>query len=651
MSDLSGMLAKGNALARANNIAGARAVFEQAAAEHAGRSEPWVSLAAIHGMQGNFADAVRCATRAVELAPRSLQAWVNLGNAAQACGQQSQAAEAFTRARALPGCPPDVALRLGLALAELGRWPEAEEPLREYCKRDPDHREATLTLARLLANKGDIESATAITEAYYSRHRDDAEALFFKALLRRREGRAAEARDIYERLDRRHPRNTQILMALCEVCSDLSDAAASIAYARAILELEPQNVPALLALSGAMIYRDAAEARNCLNRAIAIAPDDAAIPGIKGELLEFEGDKRGAWECVRPEIENGTADIRSANVAAAVAPTIGKTDEIIEYLERMANRPELSRTAGSVLHFSLASLCDKARQYDRAFEHAVLANKLKNVTHDDNALSVQVNALKAVYSAGTISSLPRSTIHSDLPLFIVGMPRSGTSLLEQILSCHSRVHARGETSDIPALVETIPYYPDGARNLTQEKLDAWATTHINRLREMAPEGIRFTDKLPGNFLLLGLISQLFPATRILNCRRDPRDVCLSNFMTDFGGGHQHSYNLESLARVCKLYQELMEHWKRVLPLPILDVRYEELTADPRAQVERILEFCGLEWEEACLSFHQSKRLVMTASYDQVRQPLHKRSVGRWKNYERHLEPVSRILGLHDDSYP
>jgi tetratricopeptide (TPR) repeat protein len=576
-----------------------------------------------------------------------------------------------------------VTLGLGLALARLGKWAEAEQPLREFHSRHPDHREATLALSKLLAGKGDTETAIAISEAYCRQQSGDVRALlelgaiyfgsgrtkdawricdqatktdpagtdvaFFKAALLTHDGRFAEARDVYERLDRLHPGNLQVLMALCQVCSELADGDASIAYARAVLKLDPRNVEALLTLSSAMIYLDTAEAWRLLEQAMAIAPNEPAMLVRKGEMLEFGGDKLGAWECVRPVIESGSTSMRAARVAANVAPAIGKSEEAIAHLERLVSRPAISFSDHRILRFALANLCDKAKQYDRAFGHAVIANQMKNVRHDDNALMVQISRLKAVYSA--TASLPRSGIRSELPVFIVGMPRSGTSLLEQILSCHSKVHARGETSDIPGLVETIPYYPDGARNLTPEKLDALAGAHIKRIAEMAPGAIRITDKLPGNFLMLGIISQLFPGARILNCRRDPRDVCLSNFMTDFNAGHEHAYNLESLARTCKAYQELMEHWKQVLPIPILDVRYEEITADPHAQIKRILDFCGLEWEESCLNFHQSKRQVITASYDQVRQPLHKKSVARWKSYARHLEPVIRILGLHNDSYP
>ena len=295
-------------------------------------------------------------------------------------------------------------------------------------------------------------------------------------------------------------------------------------------------------------------------------------------------------------------------------------------------------------------MCDKAKQYDRAFEHALIANKARKVEYDADDYAAKISRLKSVYSASAMSSLPRATINSELPVFIVGMPRSGTSLLEQILSCHTKIHARGETSDVGNVAEAIPYYPDGVRNLTSQRLDAMATAYIGRLVKMAPTATRVTDKLPGNYLYLGFISQLFPGAKVIHCLRDPRDVCLSNYFTDFNIGHYYSSDLGSLARHYRTYRDLMEHWKAVLPILILEVRYEDLVDNPREWTEKILDFCGLDWEEACLDFHKSRRRVATASYDQVRNPLYKSSIARWKNYERHLEPVSRILGLHGDSY-
>lgn len=684
MSNLAKLLSRGNALAQQGNLTGARAEFEKAARDHERRVEPWISLAAIHGMEGNFAEALRCGRKAVALAPNSIQGWMNLANAARSLGDLPQAVEAFQRALGLPGCHPDTALELGLALAQLGRHDEAEKPLREYLTRHPGHRETTLALVKALAFSDKLEAAAALSENYCRQHPEDAQALrqlgniyleqgryedawricdqaikesaggsdalYLKATLLLFEGRYAEAHNVYEQMANRHPGDPELLAMLADVCIQEGDIDAAIAYARAALTINPRCLPALVNLGRAFLNTDTAEAKRVTEEALAVAPRDPSALTLKGYLLESIGDKQGAWECVRSAIENGSLNPSAAVVAARVAPVLGKTEQAIEFLERLVSRPEIPSGDKRAMHFALINVCDKAGQYDRAFEHAVLGNRLTHAPHNHNAYVTDMNRLKAVYSASTYATLPRSSILSELPVFIVGMPRSGTSLLEQILSCHSKVYAQGETSDIGKLVEGIPYFPDGVRSLIPEKLDALAGAYLARLREMSPTTTaRVTDKMPENYKHLGFISQIFPRARILHCRRDPRDVCLSNFFTKFATGHTHTYNLESMAQVYLAYQDLMAHWKTVLPLPILDVHYEKLVDDARTEVERILSFCGLEWEDACLDFHKSQRHVLTASYDQVRRPLYKSSVARWKNYARQLEPLTRILGLANET--
>jgi len=637
-------------------------------------------------MGGEYNEALRCARKAVELAPNSLQAWVNLANAAESCGALDQSIEAFKHARKLPGCPPDITLNLGLALAEQQEWAEAEETLQAYCTLHPSHREATLACSKVLAAQGKFDASIEMGQSYSNQHPEDSVALtqlgmiyvhaeqieeasricdlagerfpdtvdtlYLKGAVMMFNGYYEGARTTYEQLLKQQsspPAHTYVLAA--QACEQTGAHSASVAYARIAVRLGPKNIPAIATLSSALAYSDLAEARQWMEKARAIAPTDPAVKALEGAILEYEGNKQGAWECVRPLLDGDTINFSAAKVAAAVAPAIGNTEKIIELLEKLAEHSKGKTADRRGLHFRLTSLCDKAGQYDRAFEHALIANRLKNAWYDHNSHKVDKKRLMTVYAETAVSSLPRSTGHSELPIFIVGMPRSGTSLLEQILSCHSLVHAQGEMRDIGALVGKIPYYPDGVRNLRQEELDAIAEAHLHNLRKTNPVATRFTDKMPGNYHYVGLISQVFPGARIINCRRDPRDVCLSQFMIEFGTGQTHSYNLESLAQVCQDYQDLMQHWKSVLPLPILDVRYEDVVADPHTAVSRILEFCGLEWEDACLNFHKSKRHVATASYDQVRKPLYSSSVARWKHYEEQLEPISRILGLHDDTYP
>ena len=690
MSNLAKLMSRSGDLVRQGDLAGARKQLEKAVRDHRASPEPWISLAAVHGMGGDYPEALRCAQKAVKLAPNSLNGWINLANAAQSCGDIAQSAEAFQRARALPGCPPDITLNLGLALAGLGEWAKADEALGAYCARHPGHREATLTRGKALARQRNFQAAIDLVGGYSSRHPEDMPALIqlgmiqlqsgqienawrtcdqamesapdntdvlmLKAALLMFEGRYEEARETYELLLQKRSRpEPRLYILVSQACRHTGDTDASIAYTRTALELEPLSIPALTTLSSMLLKTDPAEARALMEKAVAIAPNDPSVLVQKGRVLELEGDKEGAWEAVRTAIEAGSIDsdaaADAAAVAAEIAPATGNSEEVIELLEKIIRRDGISTGDQRTLRFTLTRLCDKAKQYDRAFEHADIANRLKNAWFDRDGYRVEMDRLKAVYSKTTVDSLPRSGNQSELPVFIVGMPRSGTSLLEQILSCHSQVHARGETQEIGDIVAKIPYYPDGVRNLSREKLDALAGEHLQHLHETAPSASRITEKMPGNYKYIGIISQLFPGARIINCRRDPRSVCLSNYMIEFGRGLTYSYDLENLAHACREYQDLVQHWKTVLPIPVLDVRYEELVADPRTWVKKILDFCGLEWEDACLDFHKSKRQVITASYDQVRQPLYSSSVARWKHYERQLEPVSRILNLHDDTYP
>jgi len=688
MSSLAKLISRSSVLVNQGDLAGARTQLEKAVRDHKGSAEPWINLAAVHGMGGDFNEALRCARKAVGLAPNSLQAWVNLANAAESCGELAQSIEASKHARKLPGCPPDITLNLGLALAEQGEWVETEEILHTYLATYPGHREATLTCSRALARLNKFEAAITMVEAYCKQYPDDApaltqlgmtylhagqseaasrvcdlaaerfpdtlDALYLKGSLSMFDGYYEQARDAFDRiLQLESSPSPEFYILAAQACQQASiSSKTGVAYARTAVRLDPDNVTAIVTLGSLLVSSDLSEARQWMEKVITIAPMHPLLNVLRGRILEHEGDKQGAWNSVRPLLEGNTVNnAAAAAIAADVAPAIGNIDEVITLLEKLVEQPGNSMAEIRGLHFKLARLCDKAGQYEHAFEHAVIANRLKNAWYDHDSHKTDSERLMTVYAKNAVGALPRSRINSELPIFIVGMPRSGTSLLEQILSCHSQVHARGEMTEIGAMAEKIPYYPDGVRNLRQEKLDKLAETHLQRLREIAPAASRFTDKLPGNYANLGLISQIFPGARVINCRRDPRDICLSQFMIEFNTGMTYSYDLESLTQAYQDYLGLMHHWKSVLPLPILDVRYEEVVADPHTTVSRVLEFCGLEWEDACLDFHRSKRRVATASYDQVRKPLYNSSVARWKHYQQQLEPVSRILGLHDDTYP
>jgi len=232
----------------------------------------------------------------------------------------------------------------------------------------------------------------------------------------------------------------------------------------------------------------------------------------------------------------------------------------------------------------------------------------------------------------------------------VGMPRSGTTLVEQIIASHPRAFGAGELGDIGQIAQAMPRllglggsYPGCLREASVAGMDAIAEKHLGRLGEMAPGALRVADKMPGNFQHLGLINLLFPGARVIHCTRHPMDTCFSIYATRLSPQHPYANDLEDIAFYYGQYRRIMAHWRTVVDLPMLEVRYEDLVANQEARTRELIAFLGLEWDEACLRFHETKRVVTTASVDQVKRAMYDTSIGRWKRYERHLGPLRAAL--------
>jgi Sulfotransferase family len=245
------------------------------------------------------------------------------------------------------------------------------------------------------------------------------------------------------------------------------------------------------------------------------------------------------------------------------------------------------------------------------------------------------------------------------PIFIVGMPRSGTTLMEQVLASHSKVFGAGELETFKELVgecaqrrKVPPAYPDLVALLPPEEMTELGRQYTTRVRALAPEAAHIVDKMPLNFLFVGLIHAAFPRARIINTRRDPLDNCVSCYSLLFTGAQPFAYDLAELGHYYRGYERVMEHWHKVLPPGILmDVQYEDLVDDLEGVSRRVLAHCGLDWEDACLDFHRTERTVRTASLMQVREPIYRRSIGSWRRYEKHLGPLCAALGIDHAAPP
>lgn len=240
---------------------------------------------------------------------------------------------------------------------------------------------------------------------------------------------------------------------------------------------------------------------------------------------------------------------------------------------------------------------------------------------------------------------------SALPVFVVGMPRSGTTLVEQILASHSLVHGAGELHDVQDIARTLPRhtpagtpYPACVHELDGTIMRGFGDAYVRSVRTLSQDSLRIVDKMPLNYLFLGLLALLLPNAHIVHCRRNPLDTCLSCYFQRFRGSQEYSYDLGHLGRYYILYRQLMDFWVDTLPLPILHVDYEELVADPETIARELVAFCGLKWQERCLDFHCADRAVTTSSNWQVRRPVYRTAVERWRNYAPHLGPLRAALG-------
>ncbi|HVX13304.1 MAG TPA: sulfotransferase [Pirellulales bacterium] len=416
--------------------------------------------------------------------------------------------------------------------------------------------------------------------------------------------------------------------------------------------LDPQSTLAHAALASWSLQHGRVDAADQASKtALELSPEDNAAVQTRAQVLEVLGDLDTAWDLVQRLIQRGFVSMPLLILYGRMACYHEQQRQALDLVTRQLNAPTHSALDRAHLHFIAAELLDSLKRYDEAFEHARQANELTRVPYDPGRHEATINAFIAYFTRQRLSSLPRPRDRSNKPVFIVGMPRSGTSLVEQILASHPEVHAAGESemmnhvwqAALDALSAGPSEYPACLDGLTTEQADALGQLYSRSLIAPNPGASCVTDKLPLNFLHVGLIAVLLPGARIIDCQRDPRDTCLSCFMTMFRAGHDFKFRLDHAAHFWRQYRRLMRHWNDAVDLPILEVSYESLIADPENQTRRMLDFLRLPWDERCLRFYESKRAVRTASLQQVRRPLYQSSLGRWRHYARHLRELDQCM--------
>ncbi len=549
--------------------------------------------------------------------------------------------------------PLEARLRELAALVHANRLPQARALGLQIKQQHPKRREVLSMLAAVHGRLGEFAEAESCYRALVAvdppglRH-ESCLGLGLALVMQRR---LAEALEPFSTMLKLEPRYAEGHLQMGCLLRDLGHHDQAIRHLRQALQLAPSRVEAAVYLANILIYRgELDEALSLCEQAIIRHPGHPEAIAGKSLILEKQGQHDAAWACVQATASNPSTTPGAAIVYAKLAPKYGQTDRARSLLEQMLSRPSWAPSQRQEMHFALGGLLDRAASYDAAFGHFLAANTLNSYPVDTGSIRRKFEQVMAVFSAG---SLPAADTASDrpTPIFIVGMPRSGTSLVEQILACHPEVSAAGEltvledlerrASDILGKMESYPGCLSGA---SSADMAALAKPYLDVLHARSAGTRYVTDKLPSNYERLGLIEKLFPNARIIHMVRDPRDTCLSCYVQNFGNTLAYSSSLRALGEVYRLYQQLMTYWQSHLSIGLLELRYEALVANPEREVRNLLEFCQLPWEPRCLEFHQSARYINTASYDQVRRPIYQGSIGRWRHYENHLGELIDALG-------
>jgi len=415
------------------------------------------------------------------------------------------------------------------------------------------------------------------------------------------------------------------------------------------IQIDPRHAWAHEALGLWYLNRDRLEpALRHTAVAAELEPDNVEFVVSRAFVLAADGRAAEAWELLSPVLGHRLAGDRAAALYARIAPQIGQAHQAAAWVARILETRASERSDRRHLHFAAASLLDKMGRYDEAFEQARRAHQL---SAPRRSLTPRIEEMARKIDCCTVArlrSLPHAAHGSARPVFIVGMPRSGTSLIEQVLASHPAIFGAGELEHLPRLACDLNTeglaYPWGLDTMSSGKADRLAGEYLAAIHAINATAAYITDKQATNFMYLDLVELLFPSSHVIHCLRDPLDTCLSCFMTDMDAGDEFPFgDLAQLGILYRQYRLLMDHWKQVLSVRMLEVRYEDVVTDLEGQTRRLLEFLGLPWDRRCLEFYKNTQPVLTASREQVRRPIYASSVGRWAHYRKHLSALIKAL--------
>jgi len=503
-----------------------------------------------------------------------------------------------------------------------GELPQAEALYKQIVGQNPAHAASWYNLGTIFHQREDYNNAGAAYQKTLAAKPDHKQAYYRLGEMMIQHDKQDVAEKLFRKALEHFPDNTDFMSMLARVLNHHEDYKEEEALYQKAAKLDPDNPRSYLNLGATMLAQGKKqEAEGHYRKAIALNP-------AYGEVY---------WHLV----------------ALKRYDSLDNPD-IMQMKDQLDN-PDINEQDKANFCFALGKVHDNCGSYDEAFEYYSKANNIRfaDAPFDIEKQKTVVNEAIATFTPEFFANFSHIVSDSEQPVFIVSMPRSGSSLIEQILASHPDVMGAGELNamrdithdmtNLPGVEGTFPTY---APTISEEILQAAAKRYTNFLTRGIDERTpRITDKMPYNYMLLGIIAMIFPNARIIHSLRNPLDTCLSCYFQNFSGGNEHTNDIVVLGQYYAEYQRMMEHWKQVLPVEMIEIEYEELLTEPEDKMKELIDFLGLSWNDACLDFHNNKRTVRTASAWQVRQPIYKSSMERWRHYEAHLKPLKEALGI------
>ncbi len=580
---------------------------------------------------------------------------------------------------------PEAAYAHGRALFEDTRFDQAQEIFQDLLERFPEHESGYMGMAKLDMESGRLDNAAQLVETALEHNPASAEAWTLHGKILRLKSYMTDAIDAVEQALRVDRNYAPAYLERANIAMQQRDMNTARQYYSRAMDLSPDD-PVGFVLAAAMenLMGNPDASLNLAEQALVIHPRNVAAMGQKARLLCAMGQQEEGIALLNESMEmapkresthfflaeyysqsnqmdkarqafHTVAELNPANgLAYYNAAKITKhteRDEFINSMEaRLQDLPEQAWLPRMQISFALSKALEDIGEYDAAFGHMQVGNDLvwdNALNYDQEQAAWEFEAVKELFSPERITEFAGTGPDDSTPIFVVGMPRSGSTLIDHILDSHPKIASIGESNLLQVVIEHH-LQQVGLAGVDEESLPHLCSvvgpSYVEELKALTDNAPSVVNKALGNFMEIGLIASCMPGARIVHSRRNALDTCISCWKNLLDVNQPYIYNLEALGRYHLLYQDIMAHWDQVLPGKVLHVDYEKLVADPEPEIRTLLDALGEEFAPACLEFHKSKRQVRTASLAQVRQPMYTSSVASWKRYEQHLRPLLDLLG-------